>query len=108
MTETWQCPECLDHFGEEDDDVPPVCIMCRKASDVIGAIFRGAVAAVVEREAPYDVEAGLARLMDSLNRDDERDVPITGYTDAELEATRRPLPAPPLRRNPSSRRIPPR
>jgi hypothetical protein len=27
--------------------------------------------------------------------DQERDVPITGYTDAELEATRPPLPAPP-------------
>lgn len=106
---TWQCPECLDHFGEDDDDVPPVCIMCRKGRPgVIVAVFEAALAAVVEREAPYDVEAGLARLMDSLNRDDEHDVPITGYTDAELEATRRPLPAPPLRRNPSSRRIPPR
>jgi hypothetical protein len=29
--DAWQCPHCLDWFDDEDDDVPPVCIMCRKA-----------------------------------------------------------------------------
>lgn len=27
----WMCPHCRDHFGPDDEDEPPVCIMCRKA-----------------------------------------------------------------------------
>lgn len=27
----WLCPWCGDHFGSRDDDVPPVCDLCRRA-----------------------------------------------------------------------------